>query len=129
MAIQPEAAQVDTLAASHHPGTLVRAATRTDDVDGLLRALLPAEAYHRLNPTVPAMGLDEASDAQLAELRRLGAAAVSGGDGAARIEALARALEMDEGAGGGGAWPPWRCSLLPAGSFPARVIAAVRSKL
>ena len=64
---------------------------------------------------------------QLAELRRLGAAAVSDGDGAVRIEALARALEMDEG--GGGAWPPWRCSLLAAGSFPARVIAAVRSKL
>ena len=110
--------------------TLVRAATRTEEVHQLLSDLLPrtATAYFRFNPAVPAFPLNETAPSRLRELQAIGRAAVRSEDGARALERLAGLLTPQAGASaraggsaeaGGQPWAMW--------AWPAAALARLRA--
>ena len=79
--------------------TIVRAATRTEEVHQMLSDLLPVlrVPYYRFNPQVPAMRLDEISPHKLKELQGIGKAHVVSGGGKQDCAALAQLLTTGRG--------------------------------
>ena len=79
--------------------TIVRAATRTEEVHQMLSDLLPilSVPYYRFNPQVPPMRLDEISPPKLKELQEIGRGFVVSGKGKEDCAALARLLTTGRG--------------------------------
>ena len=79
--------------------TLVRAATRTEEVHQMLSDLLPVlrVPYYRFNPQVPSMRLDETAPHVLAELQAIGRDFVQSGKGKDDCAALATLLTTGRG--------------------------------
>jgi hypothetical protein len=82
--------------------TLVRAATRTEEVHQMLSELLPVlrVPYYRFNPRVPTGPLDETAPQKLAELQQIGRAHVLTGNGRDDCAALAKLLTTGRGRAG-----------------------------
>lgn len=111
--------------------TLVRAATRTEEVHQMLSNLLPVlrVPYYRFNPQVPVAlqsALDETSPKRLAELQDVGRNHVLGGRGAEDLSALSQLLTTGRGRSASAAAAARRKGLA---ALLQRIGNRVRSKL
>ncbi|KAL1503060.1 hypothetical protein AB1Y20_011127 [Prymnesium parvum] len=75
--------------------TLVKAATRTEEVHEMLADILPNAAvpYFRFNPEIPTISLDETSVHKLRELQGAGREFMTHGDGLSQCRALVQLLD------------------------------------